>query len=319
MDSNTKLNSLLQSPLEHHEYKKSFQSSEFYDIFMFCKWHLHPFRSNSAFFFCTWRSIRGEVVLVCVCEGAGVQINHLKSIYKCTDAGRLACGHSVEVLFGVYVVSTSISHLSTRRRQRRKDMFSVTFSDLWAQTSECDLGDLTAFCLHVGFSHSFFSNTPAVHTWKIPATSQDSLFPGTLSSVALLASVARCNFQLAPAKRHSLETAFVMSPRALVTPAVLSSHSYFPPSEINVLFSFQTSQCDNTGWLSAGVQNPVFSWKDEHSRIHMFLRDRTEFLHIYVYIYTIVTTDMYMCLISDHCLPKAATKNKNKHATQCVL
>lgn len=166
---------------------------------MFCKRNSHPSRSNSAFSFCTFLSSRREVAVGW--KGAN---QSSKSIYKCTDAGRRARGHSLGVLFGVYVVSTSISHLSTRRRQRRNDMFPVTFSYRRAQASECDLGDLAAFCLYVGFSHSFFPNTPAVHTWKIPDTSQTHFF--SWNSVASLASVAPCNFQLVLAKRYSLET-----------------------------------------------------------------------------------------------------------------
>lgn len=96
-----------------------------------------------------------------------------KSIYKCTGAGQLARGHSV--LFTLYLVSTSISHLSTRGRQR---MFSVTFSSPPSPTSECDLADLAAFCLHVGSSHSFFRNTPAVDTLKTDVTSKTHFSPG---------------------------------------------------------------------------------------------------------------------------------------------
>lgn len=116
-----------------------------------------------------------------------------KSIYKCTDTGRLARGHSVEVLFVVCVVSTSISHLSTCRRQRRNDMLSVTFSYRRAQTSVwvwfgwsgsvLPLRRLFTLFLpeHIGCSH-------LKDSWH----QQDSLFPGTLSSFA---SVARCTSQ----------------------------------------------------------------------------------------------------------------------------
>lgn len=119
--------------------------------------------SNSAFFFCTcltvtewrwrwrWRWWWGAN-------------QSSKSIYKCTDAGRLAHGHSVEVLFDVDVVSTSISHLSTRWRQRRRDMFSVTFSYCRARTEGWRRRAIWVICQCFAFT-SAFHTLYSKHTW----------------------------------------------------------------------------------------------------------------------------------------------------------
>lgn len=166
--------------------------------------HSRHSRSNSAFFFCTCLTVT-EWRWRWWWWWGGVQINHLKVF---TNAQTQAGWHVATLLkcFSMWMWCQHLFHTYLHVEGRGEETCSP-----WPLAT-VEPGQKSEGGVRFGWSVSvlplrrlftlFIPNTRGCSHFKDPWQEQDSLLPESLSSLASLASSARCTFQPAQAKRQ---------------------------------------------------------------------------------------------------------------------